>query len=75
MRPTPVQDRRPGTSADVPDVPSPTSMQRHMILISLPATIIKLKESFMNNAGFVDGPSFEKGKAKMAKRHRQKHTG
>ena len=26
MRPTPVQDRRPGTSADVPDVPSPTSM-------------------------------------------------
>ena len=27
MRPTPIQDRRPGTSADVPDVPSPTSMK------------------------------------------------
>ena len=26
MRLTPVQDRRSGTSADVPDVPSPTSM-------------------------------------------------
>ena len=26
MRPTPVQDRHPGTSADVPDVPSLTSM-------------------------------------------------
>ena len=26
MRPTTLQDRRPGTSADVPDVPSRTSM-------------------------------------------------
>ena len=26
MRPTTLQDRRPGTSADVPDVPSRSSM-------------------------------------------------